>query len=126
MAHAWKACWVHALTSSNLVSSARGGSGTKPGALFFNQNSLVATIPTKFLFYNRQTLQPFKGLSCYAVAGGINANILFPIETLLITALTWDQHGNEASSFNPNRAKMPAQADKKITAKHENKVYGYI
>lgn len=99
--------------SSNLVSSARGGSGAKPGALFFNQNSLVATIPTKFLFYNRQTLQPFKGLSCYAVAGGINANILFPIETLLITALTWDQHGNEASSFNPNRAKMPAQADKK-------------
>ena len=95
-------------------------------SLVFNQNSLVATIPTKFLFYKRQTLQPFKGLSCYAVAGGINANILFPIETLLITALTWDQHGNEASSFNPNRAKMPAQADKKKTVKHENKVYGYI
>ena len=34
MAHAWKACWVHALTSSNLVSSANKGFEQSFRALF--------------------------------------------------------------------------------------------
>lgn len=41
MAHAWKACWVHALTSSNLVSSASKGPGRKSG-LLYNSDFLAA------------------------------------------------------------------------------------